>query len=100
MEAPVVADTTDGVDTTEGADAVEDDGASDAVDIVEIVVGVEVVEEAVVLDDRVLEVERDETEELWLEEVLDLVLFVEEQAVSPETVETQITAESAIPISL
>lgn len=100
MEAPVVADTTDGVDTTEGADAVEDDGASDAVDIVEIVVGVEVVEEAVVLDDRVLEVERDETEELWLEEVLDLVLFAEEQAVSPETVEIQITAESAIPISL
>ena len=95
-----MADTTDGVDTTEGADAVEDDGASDAVDIVEIVVGVEVVEEAVVLDDRVLEVERDETEELWLEEVLDLVLFAEEQAVSPETVETQITAESAIPISL
>lgn len=95
-----MVDTTDGVDTTEGADAVEDDGASDAVDIVEIVVGVEVVEEAVVLDDRVLEVERDETEELWLEEVLDLVLFAEEQAVSPETVEIQITAESAIPISL
>lgn len=90
-----MVDTTEGVEATEG---VEDDGAFDAVDAVEEVV--EVVEEAVVLDDRALEVERDETEELWLEEVLDLVLFAEEQAVSPETVETQITAESAIPISL